>query len=239
MTENIENTAEVDNDNIGEELAVEVNQLLQVKMPGEKAAHYSRVNDVLKDSIIVAWPTSLGIRMPLRLEQVVEFSFVRDGYSYGFNGLIQKTDQGPPPQVTVQFCGHIKKVQRRQNFRIKCFMPVEITGIISKETTESGERQSQGLYIKTTTYDLSAGGLSIRHADRIPEESIIEVKLGLPDGGPEIRTPGRITYTERVSGNGSLYQMGIDCFAATEWERARITRCLYRIQLRSFHPEVE
>jgi c-di-GMP-binding flagellar brake protein YcgR len=234
MMENAEaNTTEVINI---KELAVEVNELLQVKMPGDKATHYSRVNDALDSAIVVAWPTSRGIRMPLRPEQVAEFSFVRNGVPYGFTGLIQGTNLGPPPQVTVQRNSDIKKIQRRQNFRIKCFMPVEITGCISKETTESGERQSQGLYIKTTTYDLSAGGLSIRHTIHIPEESIIEVKLGLPDGGPEIRTPGRITYAERTPGNGSLYQMGIDCFAATESERARIIRCLYRIQLRSLKP---
>jgi c-di-GMP-binding flagellar brake protein YcgR len=237
MSENAEaNTAEVISEN---KLAVEVNELLQVRMPGEKAAHYSRVNDALENTIVVAWPTSRGIRMPLRAEQVAEFSLVRDGVSYGFTGLIQETHSDPPPHVTVRLNSDIKKIQRRQNFRIKCFMPVEITGSISMATTESGERQSQGLYIKTTTYDLSAGGLSIRHTIRVPEESIIEVKLGVPDGGPEIRTPGRISYAERVSGNGTLYQMGIDCFASTEWERARIIRYLYRIQLKSLRPETE
>jgi c-di-GMP-binding flagellar brake protein YcgR len=236
MTENAEaNTAEV----IIKKITVEVNELLQVKMPGENTTHYSRVNDAQEGAIVVAWPTSRGIRMPLRPEQAVDFSFTREGVSYGFTGLIQETNPDPPPQVTVRFYSDIQRIQRRQNFRIKCFMPVEVTGTISKEMTESGERQSQGLYIKTTTYDLSAGGLAIRHTIRIPEESIIEVKLGLPDGGPEIRTPGRITYSERVSGNGSLYQMGIDCFASTEWERARIIRYLYRIQLRSLRPELQ
>ncbi len=237
MMENAEsNTAEAMSAN---KIAVEVNELLQVRMPGEKAAHYSRVNDALEDTIVVAWPTSRGIRMPLRIEQVVELSFVRDGVSYGFTGLIQATNPDSPPQVRVRVNSDIKKIQRRQNFRIKCFMPVEITGTISMETTESGERTSQGLYIKTSTYDLSAGGLSILHTIRVPEESIIEVKLGLPDGGPEIRTPGRITYAERATGNGSLYQMGIDCFASTEWERARIIRYLYRIQLKSLRPDPE
>jgi c-di-GMP-binding flagellar brake protein YcgR len=235
MAENAEADA-ADVSGVGK-LAIEVNELLQVRMPGDKAAHYSRVNDTQDGTIVVAWPTSRGIRMPLRLEQVVEFSLVRNGIPYGFTGRVQETNPDPPPQIWVRLTGEIEKIQRRQYFRIKCFMPVEITGCISKESTESGERQSQGLYVKTTTYDLSAGGLSIRHSIRIPEESIIEVKLGLPDGGPEIRTPGRITYADRVPGNGSLYQMGIDCFAATEWERARIFRCIYRIQLRSLRSD--
>jgi c-di-GMP-binding flagellar brake protein YcgR len=213
------------------EPAIEVNELLQVRIAGEKESHFSRVNNIRENEIIIAWPTSRGIRMSLRPNQNIELCFVRDVTPYSFTGLILSASPDPLPQVTVHVTGAVSKVQRREHFRVKCMMPVQIAGTISDGSANS--ETNQPLFIKCVTYDLSAGGLSIRNATRIPEEMLVEVKLKLSDGGPEIRIPGRVAYSGSVSGNASLYHVGIFFLAVAEWEQARIIRCLYRLQLKS------
>jgi c-di-GMP-binding flagellar brake protein YcgR len=212
------------------EPVIEVNELLQVRIPGEKESHFSRVNNILGNEIVIAWPTIRGIRMPLRVNQDVELSFVRDATPYAFTGLILTATPDPLPQITVRSNSEVKKVQRREHFRIKCMMPIQIIGNIP-DGSDPGLMQP--LFIKCVTFDLSAGGLSIRNATRIPEDLLIEVKLKLSDGGPEITIPARVAYSGSVSNNAALYHIGIYFLAVNEWEQARIIRCLYRIQLKS------
>jgi c-di-GMP-binding flagellar brake protein YcgR len=209
------------------EASVAINDLLQVTAPGDRTTHYSRINNVSDGRIAIAWPTNRGIRMPLHSGQNVEFFFMRQGIPYGFNGSIVEIISEPLPQILVQLDGPVLKLQRRQNFRVKCLVPVEITG-----TIQVGDGQSREISIKTATFDLSAGGLAIRHPISLPENSLLNVKVGLPDGSPEIKITGRIAYSDTVPGNSSLYHIGIYYHAISEWERARIIRYLYRIQLK-------
>ncbi len=212
---------------------IEVNDILQVKVTGEKESHFSRVNNILEDRIIIAWPTNRGIRMPLRPEQPIELAFMRDAVPYAFNAVILETNPDPLPQVTIRQTISAQKAQRRQNFRVKCMMPVQINGSIWEGSGDS--RIQKFLSIQCVTYDLSAGGLSIRNATKIPENTLIEVKLKLQDGSSEIKIPARVVYSGSLPNNAALYHMGIDFTAITESERARIIRCLHRIQLQGLN----
>jgi c-di-GMP-binding flagellar brake protein YcgR len=226
------NNTESTSSSIGD-FAIEVNETIQAKMPGDVSSYFSRVNDLQESQIIIAWPTNRGIRMALHPNQNIELSFVREGNAYIFTALILEATPDPLPQVTVRQNSPIRKVQRRQHFRVKCMMPVQIAGNIQTKSDKSADLQSSPLFIKTVTYDLSAGGLSIRHHTQIPEETVIEAKLGLPDGSPEIKVPGRIAYSGSLPGDSMLFHTGIDFLAISDWEQARIIRCLYRIQLKS------
>ncbi len=215
------------------DVSIEVNETIQAKMPGDASTYFSRVNDIRESNILIAWPTSRGVRMALHPAQTIELVFVRNGSPYSIAGSILEATSDPLPQVVVRSKGPPRKIQRRQDFRVKCMMPVQITGTMQEKPEKHGEIQSAPIFIQTVTYDLSAGGLSIRHATAIPEETVIEVKLKLPDGGPEIKLPARIAYSGSIPGNGSLFHLGVDYLAISEWEQARIIRCLYRIQLAS------
>jgi c-di-GMP-binding flagellar brake protein YcgR len=215
------------------DFTIEVNETIQAKMSGDVSSYFSRVNDIHESRMIIAWPTNRGIRMSLHPNQNIELSFVREGNAYIFTALILETTPDPLPQVTVRQDSPVRKVQRRQHFRVKCMMPVQLTGSVQKKSDKPADLQSSLLFIKTVTYDLSAGGLSIRHPTQIPEETVIEVKLGLPDEAPEIKAPGRIAYSGSVPGDSALFHIGINFLAISDWEQARIIRCLYRLQLKS------
>ena len=215
------------------DLAIEVNETIQAKMSGDVSSYFSRVDDIQESRMIIAWPTNRGIRMALHPNQNIELAFVREGNAYIFTAFVLEAISDPLPQVAVRKDSPVRKVQRRQHFRVKCMMPIQITGSVQEKSGKSSDLKSSAVFIKTVTYDLSAGGLAIRHSKQIPEETVIEVKLGLPDGGPEIKVPGRVAYSGSVPGDSALFHIGINFLAISDWEQARIIRCLYRLQLKS------
>jgi len=215
-------------------VSLAVNELLQVRVSGETnaATYYSRVNNLSDGKIIIAWPTNRGIRAPLRVDQLLDLSFVRQGMSYGFSGLADKTILEPLPQVSIIPTSAISQRQRRQNFRVKCLVPVEILGALQNSGNSDGEAVKI-VNVKTVTYDLSAGGLAIRNPISIPEGSLVEVKLTLPDAGPIIKIPARVAYSESLAGKKSQYQVGLHYLAISERECARIVRYLYSLQIKN------
>jgi c-di-GMP-binding flagellar brake protein YcgR len=212
------------------ETQVTINDTLQVRMMGEKnpITHYSRINDITEGKLVISWPTNRGVRLMAHPDHMLDFFFVRDGIIYGFSGLVDETNLDAVPTITIIVSSAITQVQRRQNFRIKCLIPVELIGNIKENPRDDSVTF---LDVKTTSYDLSAGGISIRHAKRIPAESLLTVKISLPDNGTAIDIPGSVIYSEYLSENKILHHTGIRYLYISEKDRARIVRFVYRKQL--------
>ena len=208
-----------------------IHELLQVRIVDDPnpATYYSRINDIAEGKLVIAWPTNGGIRLLVHRDQILDFSIMRDGSPYSFTGLVDATALEPLPQITLILSSHVMRVQRRQNFRIKCLLPIEITGFIRESAQDE---ILSPLHIQTTTYDLSASGFAIRHPKRIPEGTLLEIKLGLPDGNPSIKAPCRVVYSEALGETSRFYRTGMQYLAISEWERARIVRFVYRTQLK-------
>ncbi len=210
-----------------------INESLQVRVPDSEASggYYSRIDDISEGRLVVAWPTRRGMRLPVHRDQILDFSFLRGGVPYTFTGLVDETRLGPPALLTVIVTSPVMQVQRRQNFRIKCLVPVEIRGSFK---VDSSKDSLSAIEIKTATYDLSASGMGLLHAKRIPEETHLDVRMRLPDGGPALKIPCRVVYSENLPGNTAQHRMGISYLSLTESERARIVRYIYRTQLKGF-----
>jgi c-di-GMP-binding flagellar brake protein YcgR len=225
------------NQNFFEELKshITINDILQVRIMDDpnSATYHSRINDISEGKLIIAWPTNGGIRLLVHRDQILDFYFVRDGTPHMFGGLVDDTKQEPLPQITIILSSPVSQVQRRQNFRVKCLVPVEITGTIREDPRSNA---TTVLNIKTVSNDLSASGISVRFAKRIPEGSIINIKLSLPDSGRPISIPCSIIYSEYLTENQILYRTGVRYLAISEAERARIVRYVYRTQLQGLHP---
>jgi c-di-GMP-binding flagellar brake protein YcgR len=234
-------TAEVSNETSGSDetkLGIRVNELLQARISTQPnpVGYYCRVNDLVDGKIAISWPTHNGMRMPVHRDQVMDLSFVREAVAYSFPSLVDDVAFEPLPQVTLIPCGPVSTVQRRQSFRVKCMVPVEIMGTKIKEAADPKGDPNQTISIKTSTYDLSASGMALRHWVRIPENCLVEAKLSLPDRGSVIKIPCRVVYTDQIPGKNLLYHIGICFLAISEAERARIFRYLFSIQLKTLHP---
>jgi c-di-GMP-binding flagellar brake protein YcgR len=195
--------------------------------------YYSRIDDISEGKLIIAWPTNGGIRMLLHTDQILDFYFIRQGTPHTFSGLVDETRFEPLPLLTIILSSAVSQIQRRQNFRIKCLIPVEI--VCNTKENFPGESESV-LKIRTVSNDLSASGISIRFAKKIPEGTLVDIKLSLPDNNPPINIPGRVIYSEYLTENQILHRTGIRYLALSEGERARIVRYVYRTQLQGLRP---
>jgi c-di-GMP-binding flagellar brake protein YcgR len=217
------------------ELGVRVNELLQARISADPNAvgYYCRVNDLVEGKIAISWPTHNGLRMAVHRDQVVDLSFVRQAVAYSFPSLVDEVAFEPLPQVTLIPCGPVSTVQRRQNFRVKCMVPVEVIGTKIKEAADLKGDPNRTISIKTTTYDLSASGMALRHWASMPENCLVETKISLPDRGSVIKIPSRVVHSEQVPGKNVMYHIGICFLSISEADRARIFRYLFSIQLKT------
>jgi c-di-GMP-binding flagellar brake protein YcgR len=214
---------------------ITINDILQVRLmdDSDSATYHSRIDDISQGKLILAWPTNKGIRLLLHRDQILDFFFVRDGTPHMFGGLVDETQTEPVPQITIILSSAVSQVQRRQNFRVKCLIPVEIVGEVREDPRRD---ETTALSVKTVSNDLSASGISVRFAKRIPEGSLVNIKLSLPDDKPPISIPCSVIYSEYQTENQILYRTGIRYLTLSEAERARIVRYVYRTQLQGLHP---
>jgi len=214
---------------------ISINDILQVRIMDDpnSPTYYSRINDISEGRLVIAWPTSEGLRLLLHPDQILDFSYIKDGTPQVFKGLVDEDRLEPLPELTIILSSAISTVQRRQDFRVKCLIPVEVAGSY-KENPRSDV--TTPLVAKTVSNDLSASGISIRFAKRVPEGTLINIKISLPDDGPAISIPCEVVYSEYQSENQILYRTGIRFLAITAAERARIVRFLYRAQLQGLRP---
>jgi c-di-GMP-binding flagellar brake protein YcgR len=209
---------------------ITVNDLLQVWILDDpnSATYYSRVNDITEGKLVIAWPTSKGMRLLVHEDQILEFTFLRIGIPHTFRGLVDGSSPEPLPEITIILSSPIKQVQRRQDFRVKCLVPIEVLGNVPEGA--QGEATS-ALSVNALSNDLSAGGISVLLDKRVPENSLLHIRLLLPDKAPPISIPCAVIYSENQPENQTLYRTGMKYLAVSAAERARIVRFLYRTQL--------
>jgi c-di-GMP-binding flagellar brake protein YcgR len=214
---------------------ININDLLQVRIIEEanSPTYHSRVNDISEGRLVIAWPTSGGMRLLIHEDQIFEFTFIKDGIPHAFNGLVDETRVQPLPEITIILSSLITQIQRRQDFRIKCLIPVEVVGNI-KEDPQS--EATSAFNVKTVSNDLSASGISVRLSKRLPENALLNIKVTLPDDGQPISIPCTVVYSDYQTENQILYRTGMRYLALSASERARIVRFLYRTQLQRLHP---
>jgi c-di-GMP-binding flagellar brake protein YcgR len=181
----------------------------------------------------IPWPTDRGIRLIAHPGDVLDFYFIRGGTPHIFSGVVERTERGPLPQIAVIIDGPAQQIQRRQNYRVKCLLPIQVVGTLPEDPANES---SATLIIKTVSSDLSAGGISFRSARKIPEGTLLNIKLSIPDNGPPISASCSVIYSEFVSEHQTLYRTALRYIVLSEGERARIVRFIYRIQLRGLHP---
>lgn len=232
----INDMQETDRDYLGQlKLYLGVNDVLQARILDDpnSATYYGRVNDISEGRLVITWPTNAGMRLLLHEDQILDFSFIKDGTPHVFQGLVDEERTEPMPELTIILSSAISTVQRRQDFRVKCLIPVEAVGAIKEDARTD---VTTPLIVKTVSNDLSAGGISVRFAKRVPEASLIDIKLALPDDGPTIKIPCTVVYSDYQTENQILYRTGMRFLAISASERARIVRFLYRTQLQRLHP---
>jgi c-di-GMP-binding flagellar brake protein YcgR len=217
---------------IMKETTVAVNDLLQVKVTDDpnSLTYRSRVEDVGGGIIIMSWPTDGGGLIPVRVGQPLSLSFVREDAAYSFEGLVQDREKEPIPYLKIRPLGPPLRVQRRQFFRVKVAIDVEITPIVVPDVT--GKLARSGV-VRTFTYDISGSGFAIRSESTWPAGALFDAKLMLPGDEVPIKLLAKVVNVEPLVGADKRPKFHVGMFFVTlaESDRNRIVRHLFKVQM--------
>jgi len=210
------------------------NDFVEVRAPGdsEQLACRSWVEQVEGDKLVITWPRDPhDIRIPVRHGQTIELSFVRSDAAYHFQAVIEGRTADRFPRLILKTSGPPRRTQRREFFRVKTSLPLEITSAVKGAAGWASLGPASLVQVKGRTYDLSGSGISFRHTDRVPPGSYVEAKLNLGEL-PLVRAickvvDSKMVYSER---NKGMYAVRLYIIQISESDRSRIVRFCFRVQ---------
>jgi c-di-GMP-binding flagellar brake protein YcgR len=148
---------------------------------------------------------------------------VRQDAVYAFRAVVEQRSQLPIPRLELRPTGCAERIQRRQYFRVKVSMPVELIG---------NNVDASGLvaHLRSRTHDVSGSGISIRHPDPIPVGTVFETRLILPGELPPVKAVSKVVQSVLALSDRNVYHVGMHFLTIKEADRSRIIRVLFRIQ---------
>ena len=216
---------------------VELNDNLQIEILDDPnpLAYPSRVDDILEDRVLIAWPTHRGVRVPFHTGQELRVSFVRKDALYSFQATVEEETQRPLPRLVLHPSDQPQRLQRRSYFRVQVHWLIELVNTAPSDTAAPNVDTSVVAHFKAHTHDLSGSGLSVRHASAIPIGSVFETRLIVPEELPALNLLCEVVRNEAL-GPDVGYIVGLRYLSITERQRSRIIRHLMRAQRKGTFP---
>jgi c-di-GMP-binding flagellar brake protein YcgR len=214
------------------ELALEVNDLLQIQIPDDpnSLSYRSRVDDIVQGRLLIPWPTDRGVPIPIHQNQTLTISFVRDDAVYTFSGIVEERKREPLALLWMRPAGPPERIQRRHFFRVKSVLQVEFLG--EQASYDEADAASRFISIKSQTFDISGSGLSIRHGSSIAAGTLLDCKLALPDDHAIIKILCKVAHSERISASSEppLYHIGMFYLSIKDADRTRVVRHVFKVE---------
>jgi len=215
------------------DISLEINDLVQVRCHGDESAsaYPSRVDDAVGRRVTLSWPTDRGIRVPIHKDQSVALFFIREDAVYSYEGIVEERVITPIPRVVVHLVGSEQRIQRREYFRVRVMLPVELLGAVETSGKPIDIRDSI-LHIQTLTSDLSGAGFAFHHRTAIPIGTVFETKLTLENDIPPLQLLSRVVSADSVRGlnDRRAFHIGLIFIGITEDHRSQIVRHVFKIQ---------
>jgi len=215
-----------------DQVGLQVNDLVRIQLLGGEIrdTHPSRVEDLTRDAVTIAWPTDKGNPVPVVPGQSLLISFHCGGRYYTLAGKVRETTSTPVPVLVVQVQSQIQRIERRDDVRIRAAVPLELREkvvSISEFRAHSG-----GSSIHASTADISGGGFSIRHRSHLAIGFPFEVTLAIPDNNEPLTLAAKVVRCDRAPEIGSEeFDIGFAFERMSESVRSRIVRFVFTAQI--------
>lgn len=112
--------------------------------------YQSRIEDLNKDWVSIAYPTQSGVLVPIRVGTKVRVIVTDELAAYDFTGFVESRETQPIPVLKIAIPAEVKRIQRREYVRLDVILPATIF---------LGVTDSMGF--KTETLDVSGGGCKL------------------------------------------------------------------------------
>ena len=217
---------------IEKDTLLQVNDRIQVALKGTDeevpTTYLSRVEDVAPSDYLIEWPTSGGVRAPVRDRQVLLMTFTAQGSVYCLEACVMSRAQQPIPLLTVRRLGPARRIQRRAYVRVPAMISVELAARVVGTAVDGREAANQAL-IATQTVNLSGGGFAIHLMTALPLGAVFDVKLNIPEREKPLNVTAKVVRIESLAASHT-YEIGFAFLGLTESTRSQIMGFVIRLQ---------
>ena len=152
-----------------DKLEINQNIELEINEGPYRGTYMSKISDISEDKIIVMAIYD-GELIPLRKNLPINVYFNGEHAVYKFESRVEKRIKDPIPLMELKIPEEIKRIQRRQYFRLK----------VNKDAyyrLQEDKEKNKDDYIKTQIIDISGGGVKLVLESKLKKGDIIEIKL--------------------------------------------------------------
>jgi c-di-GMP-binding flagellar brake protein YcgR len=217
-----------------------VNDIIQIGIPGGAGTRHtytSRVEDVRDAAYVVAWPTGDEGLLELSTPQIVNLFYVRDRTVWMIEGHVREAVAAPLPVLVVEPIGSARRVERRDDFRVRTPVHVALTEKVVSLSSFKHSREISS--VKAYTATLSAGGFTIRHAVPMAIGTLVDVSLTLPDKAEPLNVSARVVRCSlHPRTTDGRFEIGFAFSHIPESARAHLVRFVFRAQIAEISTDV-
>ncbi len=180
----------------------------------------SQIAEIHDDGTLdVVIPIFKGRIIYFKNESIIKIIIPRGEAIYEFKAKIINKIFGKIPLLRLMLVSEIKKIQRRDFFRLKCIQSLHVRKVINIKEKEFGET------INANTLDISGGGLAFTCSAEFGDNDILEVSLTV--NGVSLTIFGRIVRKTYTGNPGIPYNYGISYENITEIQRNEIMKFIF------------
>lgn len=226
---------------IGDKLDLKKNEKkLSVNPDKDVPVYVSQVLDEAENGdMLVAMPISEGRVIPLGVSEEYDVTF------YTKSGLLNckmivsgRYKKGALFLLALEQLTELKKIQRREYFRLNCRMPLSYRVLGSEERFEietgkpSTANVSDDDWKNGIMLDLSGGGIRFVSAFQEEKDSMVQVSFDIKNGeeAQVIYAYAHLLRSERNPNNTSIYDQRIKFFRMDRMLRETIIRYIFEFQ---------
>jgi c-di-GMP-binding flagellar brake protein YcgR len=225
-----------------DEMPIRINDRLQViiKDSDEEipTTYLSRVDDISGNDIFIAWPTSQGIRVPIRENDILTLYLTAGTAVYSANSKIMKMVRSPLPQLVVRVFGKPTKIQRREFVRVQAMIKICLLPHAEKPKSDK-EEKADSAGITVIPVNISGGGFGLRHPTPFTIGDLYDIKMTIPGEDNTLALTAKVVRCELINDPPIMhaYDVGFAFVQIKESYRRDIVRFIFKRQQSSILKE--
>lgn len=203
---------------------LKVNQRVEMSVTATQEKYFSRVEDVKSEGIIVAAPVKQGQVVPVAPGTELYVTILGENDMYNFQTqVLARGQMGPVAVLTLMKPDSMKKVQRRNFFRIPAEVPCSFR--ILEEVTS----MSMDPFIPAKTRDISGGGTLVVTEHPVVREMIVELSITLPQN-QIVPAVAKVVFVKEGKGGDKKRELATVFLVIEEPDREKIVRYVFKRQ---------
>ncbi len=169
---------------------IQISQKIQVNLLSDKENSYvSNIQDIKDGELIISIPTKGTNPLALNNGDLIKVSFISDPARYEFQTKVIGWRYDNIPMYVLTLPEYFKRVQLRRFVRIHTILEV-----MYAEVSDEGKYYE---FIKSTSLDISGGGIRLILKKDLPAGAILLLKISIPmkNGLEYVEITGRVVRT--------------------------------------------